>query len=550
MTIRAVTAALGFSIALALVLGTGTASTPAADAAPVRPPSYVPISGAGSSWSANAIDQWRRNVQQFGMRVNYATTGSSDGRNQFRSGTVDYASSEIPYGLTDGGVVDTPPSRKFAYMPIVAGGTALMYNLTVGDQRITNLRLSGATIAGIFTGEITEWNDPAIAADNPGITLPARKVVPIVRSDGSGSTAQLTSWMASEHPGKWNAYCARASRPTPCGQTSNYPVLPGSGFVGQPGSQGVSGYVSQRANVGTITYVEYSYALRTGFPVAKILNRAGYYVEPTASNVAVALLSSDINTDVRSQAYLTQILTGVYRSEDPRTYPLSSYSYLIVPTATEGNFTAAKGATLGAFAYYFLCEGQGQAEALGYSPMPINLVKAGLDQIRRIPGVQAQTIDISGCNNPTFSSDGTNTLAKNAPQPSECDKKGAPTQCSVGTGGAADQPTPTTNASGAVTAGTGSAADGGSVGDGPALDDQGNGTTTGVGEPVGAGSFLCEIDTGSCQTVASVPVEIDRTSTGWTRETALMLLALLVLVAIALAPPVLARWIRSSRSSA
>jgi len=121
---------------------------------------FVPISGAGSTWSQNAVDQWRRNVAQYGLTVNFQGTGSSDGRNQFRNGTVDFAVSEIPYGLKDSGVIDQPPPRGYAYMPIVAGGTSFMYNLTIGGKRVTNLRLSGPVLAKIFTGVITNWSDP------------------------------------------------------------------------------------------------------------------------------------------------------------------------------------------------------------------------------------------------------------------------------------------------------------------------------------------------------------------------------------------------------
>ena len=418
-------------ITVAVVAPVGLVSAPAAAA------DYVPINGAGSSWSSNALDQWRRNVQQYGMRVNYASTGSSDGRNQFKAGTVDFAVSEIPYGMKDNGVVEAPPSRGFAYMPIVAGGTAFMYNLVVGNTRVTNLRLSGSVITKMFTGSITYWDDPAVKKDNPGLSLPHRKIVPVVRSDGSGSTAQFTTWMASEYRSDWDAYCRKAGRSTPCGVTSNYPVIAGSGFVAQPNSQGVSGYVAQTANVGTITYVEYSYALKTGFPVAKVLNEADYYVEPTASNVAVGLLGAKINPKD-----LTQELGGVYHNKDPRAYPLSSYSYMVLPTQVSGSFTTAKGATLAAFSYYFLCEGQQQAEVLGYSPLPINLVEAGLTQVRRIPGAVVEDVDIKSCNNPTFSKDGTNTLAVNAPLPDECDKLGV-TQCAEGTGGAGGESTPT-----------------------------------------------------------------------------------------------------------
>src|ERR1700709_1884303 len=115
-------------------------------ASPASAASYVPISGAGSTWSQNALDQWIRNVNQYGLTVNYQGTGSSDGRNQFRNGTVDFGVSEIPYGLKDNGVTDSAPSRSYAYMPIVAGGTSIMYNLKIGSHRVTNLRLSGDTL--------------------------------------------------------------------------------------------------------------------------------------------------------------------------------------------------------------------------------------------------------------------------------------------------------------------------------------------------------------------------------------------------------------------
>ena len=410
---------------------------------------YFPVSGAGSTWSQNAIDQWRRDVNANGIQVNYAGTGSSDGRNQFRNGTVDFAISEIPYGISQGGNPDPLPSRGFAYMPIVAGGTSFMYNLTIGANRVTNLRLSGPTLAKMFTGNITYWDDPAIKADNPGLTMPHRKVVPVVRSDGSGTTAQFTTWMASQNRSLWDAYCTKAGIPSSagCGTLSQYPVVAGSGFTAQSGSLGVSGYVSQVSNIGTINYVEYSYALNSGFPVIKVLNKAGYYVEPTAPSVAVALQKASVRTNVPATDpnYLTSDLSGVYVNSDPRSYPLSSYSYGIVPTDTSSNFSTDKGRSLSAFANYFLCEGQRKAPLLGYSPLPLNLVVAGLNQVRRIPGAETANTDVkavlSKCNNPTFSSTGENLLAKTAPQPQACDKSGGITQCPNGTGGASQTPT-------------------------------------------------------------------------------------------------------------
>ncbi len=411
---------------------------------PADAASYVPISGAGSTWSYNAIHEWITDVAQFGMTVNYADVGSSTGREEFAQGTVDWGASEIPYGVQDGNNYDPPPTRGYAYMPDTAGGTTFMYNLDIGNQRVTNLRLSGATIAGIFTNKITMWNDPAIQADNPGLTLPAIRIIPVVRSDGSGATAEFTQWMLATEPSYWNAYCQVVGR-SPCTQTSTYPVQPGTAMVGQSGDLGVSGYVSQAQADGAIGYVEYSYALETGFPVALVLNAAGYYTEPTPENVAVSLLAAQINgctatgcTNNGSADYLTQNLSNVYTDTDPRTYELSSYSYMILPTDTSFGFSSAKGYTLGAFGSYLLCQGQQQVDQLGYSALPINLVEAGYQQLQQIPGNQvasATSSFIQSCNNPTFSTNGTNTLADDDPQPPACDKQG-PTQCSTATGGA------------------------------------------------------------------------------------------------------------------
>ncbi|RMB82517.1 phosphate ABC transporter substrate-binding protein PstS [Streptomyces shenzhenensis] len=550
-------------------------------AEPARAATYVPISGAGSTWSQNALDQWRANVKQYGMTVNYNGTGSSDGRNQFRNGTVDYAVSEIPYGIKDSGVVDSPPSRKYAYMPIVAGGTSFMYNLTIGGKRVTNLRLSGEVIAKIFTGQIKTWNDPAIKADNPALAsaLPARRVVPVVRSDGSGTTAQFSTWLADQYPALWDAYCRRAGRSTtPCGTTSNFPVASGSGFVSQAGSNGVSGYVAQGGNVGTITYVEYSYAVyTTGFPVAKVLNRNGYYVEPTARNVAVSLTQAEIEEDPSSPKYLTQKLQKVYTYNDPRAYPLSSYSYMIVPTALESNFNAQKGKTLGAFAYYFLCEGQQRVDNLGYSPLPINLVQAGLKQVRRIPGVNVESIDIKNCHNPTFSSDGTNTLAKTAPYPPACDKKGA-TQCATGTGGA-KAPTNVgggsggtggggssgggTGSGGGSGGGSGSGGSGGGAGSGGAGPGKAGGSGGASGGSAASGGATIDPETGqvigaggassggtgdgSGVDAFAVPVNTSRSISGGSRI-ALMTVAGVLLLALTVGPPLLTRRLKRGTS--
>ncbi|MFI5793319.1 phosphate ABC transporter substrate-binding protein PstS [Streptomyces sp. NPDC051677] len=518
---------------------------------------HVKISGSGSTWSANAIEQWRRNVRQQGMTVNYSSVGSTVGRTQFANGTSDFGVSEIPYGLTEFGATDTPPQRKYAYMPIVAGGTSFMYNLKIGGQRVTNLRLSGDVLSKIFTGKLTMWNAAEIKADNPKLALPARRIVPVVRSDGSGTTAQFTLWMSKQHSSQWNDYCRRAGKPTPCGLTSYFPNIPGSGFVAQSGSLGVAGYTKQPQAEGAITYVEYSYARNAGFPVVKVLNDSGYYVEPTASSVAVALTKAKINNDPRSANYLTQNLDEVYTYGDRRTYPLSSYSYMIIPTKEEMGFTKAKGATLSAFSNYFLCEGQQQADRLGYSPLPINLVRAAMEQVRKIPGAETDNININKCNNPTFSGDGTNLLAKNAAFPQACDKKGAD-QCVTGTGGA-KTPTTSSGSGGAgsggagATGGTGSTGGAGATGGsmGGTAGATGGGATTGGATAGTSGTTggAVDPDTGEVlggaggagdTSVAATPVSL-ASGDALGLRTALMALSAVLLVGVVVGPPLIGR---------
>jgi phosphate ABC transporter phosphate-binding protein len=517
-------AAAALILALAFAPAVGTAQQARAVGT-----TYQPIEGAGSTWSANALQQWIRNVfDNYRWKISYSDQGSSAGRQLFAQGTTDFGVSEIPYALANSDSPDPRPSRSFAYVPIVAGGTAFMYNLVIGGQRVTNLRLSGEVIAKIFTGVITKWNDPAIAADNPKLTLPAIAIVPVVRSDGSGTTAQLTTWMRSQFPSIWNAYCAKAGRAN-CGITSNYPVVPGSAFLAQQGSNQVASTVAKNSSVGAITYVEASYAIQARFPVAKVLNAAGYYNEPTASNVAVSLLAAVINNDPNSQEYLTANLSGVYTNPDPRTYPLSSYSYMIIPTALEGNFTEDKGLTLADFTAYFLCEGQQQADVLGYSPLPINLVQGGLDQVTKIPGGNPANKNIANCNNPTFSPDGTNKLAAQAPQPQACDKKG-PTQCLTGTGGASG--TSTAAGGGTSTAGSGSDSQAGSESDGATGSDLE--TLPDDVQTVGGGGGGRErIVAGESVTLAS------RSVPAW--NVVFMVLAVLLALAAVVLPPIVGR---------
>ena len=248
------------------------------------------------------------------MRINFTANGSTTGREDWIKGLTDFAASDIPFQTNpnDGSAPESLTAGSYAYMPITAGGTVFMYNLKIDGQQVTNLRLSGENIAKIFTSAITNWDDPAIAADNPGLKLPNQTIVPVVRSDGAGSSYFLSQWMISQYPSLWSSYCSKSGRAPACGATSFYPTVSGSSMIAQSGDLGVSGYVSQGYADGSIGYVNYSYALADKYPVAQMLNAAGYYTEPTAQNVAVSLLQDQVDTtDVNNPAlYLTQNLSG------------------------------------------------------------------------------------------------------------------------------------------------------------------------------------------------------------------------------------------------
>ncbi|MFC1404421.1 MULTISPECIES: substrate-binding domain-containing protein [Streptacidiphilus] len=408
------------------------------------------LNGDGSSWAGPALDQWRQDVGPLGININFSPVGSAAGRQQWSLGQDDFTASDVPFrthadaGMpTNGGQTFNGaenPVYDFSYVPVTAGGTAFMYHLTVGGKLVRNMRLSPATIVKIFTGAITYWDDPAIVHDY-GSALPHTPITPVVRSDGSGATAQFTRYMEHTYKSQWDAYC-RAQVHATCGDYTEF--FPPSGrMVAQNGSDVVANYIQSPTGEGTIGYDEYAYAKRANWPVVKVLNPAGYYTLPTASNVAVALTAAKIrgvddNTSPNDPNYLQQNLDGVYTNSDRRSYPISSYSYLIVPRSGESRgvpprFNTAKGSALSRYIGYILCAGQGEADQLGYSPIPRGLVKGGLLQVAHIPGnasgVNPNTL--SNCPNPTFNSAGQLTVLIKAPQPSPCDKAGEPLTCTV-----------------------------------------------------------------------------------------------------------------------
>lgn len=393
--------------------------------APIALAAGEALSGSGSTWSANAVNQWVADVRGQGTNVNFTPNGSGQGRAQFAVNQADFADSDIPYQGEDPLTHQQDTSaRPFAYIPIIAGGTSLMYHLQAGNNLIRNVRLSGETVAKIFTAKITMWNDAQITADNNGRVLPAKRIQVVVDSQGGGTTAQFTDWMVHQYGPIWASY-AGANVPT-----SYYPRK-ADNISGAPGDDRISATITSPDYDGAIGFVQYSYALNARFPVAKVLNASGYFTAPTPYNVAVALTRADIelnNHDPRF--YLTQQLGRVYTSDDPRTYALSSYSYMIIPTKPDDPYISpGKAVTFENFSYYALCDGQQKAPRLGYSPLPRVLVQRAFDQVPHFPKYDpaiGANKNPNNCKNPTFDDrdPNRNLLAEIDPAPAPCDKIG------------------------------------------------------------------------------------------------------------------------------
>lgn len=390
---------------IALVAGLGLSTLPAV-ALEVTPAAAAgpTLTGTGSSYAAVAINQWVAQMDQFyGTNINYQTTSSVIGLNNFAQTQVDFGASEI--GYSTGQADATPaPGYRYQYMPTVAGATCLMYNVTSSTQQLVrNLNLSTAAMLGIFTGTIKRWNDPAIASANPGVLLPNTPITVVFRTDPSGENYLFSQYFNILSPGEWGAFTsalsvapgATAIWPTPANssQVGRYNF---AGWVGQSGSDNASNYVA--ATPQSITFVETAYAILHNSPCANVQNVAGAYVQPSARADAIALTHDQIYLDQADPRYGEQDLTGVYTCPEADCYPISAYSYLVTPA---GQIDPAKGKLLGQFISFIACRGQQAAGQLGYSPIPPNLIEVDFKAIGQLAGADAPPpIDAEHCPNP------------------------------------------------------------------------------------------------------------------------------------------------------
>jgi phosphate transport system substrate-binding protein len=324
----------------------GASSASAAPSAIKCPTGSVNLTLAGSTAQANAISLWAKNyeTQCSGVNINNGLGGSGAGVTQFESGTVDWAGSDFPLSATDQPKADARCKTGPAIdLPLVPGPIAVGYNL----PGVTSLNLSATTLANIFDGKIKKWNDPAIAKDNPGTTLPATGIQTFHRSDSSGTSFNFTNYLANEAKTAWT-FGANKQWPAPGGQ-------------GDKGSALVSQDVKKTA--GGIGYFELSYATQQQIPYAKVSNAAGQFVELTQQNTtnfigkaAVAGTGNDLK------------LNFDYTNSDADAYPNVLVTYEIVCSA--GNEASKLEALKDFLSYAASTEGQNAIVAQGYVPLP------------------------------------------------------------------------------------------------------------------------------------------------------------------------------------
>jgi phosphate transport system substrate-binding protein len=395
-SVRFVIPAITFLLFAALVVG---ASTPAGAA------DLAPANGQGSTYAALAFQQWTQSVQNQGLNLNYTPTSSPAGLEAYSQNTADFAGTEAEFSeLLPGSPVNVP--RGFEYTPDVAGATAIMYNVALtasGQDPVTSLRLSPLTIAKIFLGKISNWDDPAISADNGGVVLPNQHITAVCRTGQSGTTALFYDFVAHTDPTDYAAWAAQNGFSTSTRILEVDNASSPSNMACQSGSDTEANYIA--SNRWTIGYDEFGYAKVYNDNVAWVQNASGAWVQPYAVNISAALQSAQLAPDT------SQDLSGVYTSTNPAAYPISAYSYILVqcaPTPARSTCTSAYpnqgiANTMAQFMNYVACAGQIPMAQIGYAPLPPQLSQFLANAVGWMSDQPAQQLTAANCSNPTFS---------------------------------------------------------------------------------------------------------------------------------------------------
>ncbi len=304
------------------------------------------LNGAGATFPYPLYAKWFSEYKKIdtNVEINYQSIGSGGGIRQLLDKTIDFGASDAP--MTDEQLAKS--SKPILHIPTVLGAVVITYNL----PGITKpLHFSGDVLANIFLGKITKWNDAAIAKLNPGVALPDTAILVAHRSDGSGTSAVFTDYL-SKVSADWKAKVG-------AGTAVNWPA-----GLGGKGNEGVTGVVKQTP--GAVGYVELTYAVSNGLPVAELLNKAGKSITPTTKSVSAAAAGAlkTMPKDFR---------VSITDSPSKDAYPIASFTYLLVYQS----MNKEKADTLKKFIHWALSPaGQAMAEPLSYAPLPVALTKS------------------------------------------------------------------------------------------------------------------------------------------------------------------------------
>jgi phosphate transport system substrate-binding protein len=314
----------------------------------------VSLQGAGATFPNPLYQKW---LSEYGrahsnVRIDYQSIGSGGGIKQLKEQTVDFGASDAP--MKDEDLKSAP--GEILHIPTVLGAVVITYNLQDVSQA---LRFSPEALADIFLGKIKKWNDPKIAADNPGVRLATTDITVVHRSDGSGTSAVFTDYLSKVSP-EWKEKVGSGTSP-------NWPT-----GIGGKGNEGVTGQVKNTPN--TIGYVELAYAVQNKLPVAHIKNASGNFITPSIDTVTAAASASAANTP-------DDLRVSITNAAGADAYPISSYTYIIV---YKNQKDAAKGKALVDFLWWGIHDGENYAKVLQYAPLPADIVKRAEAKINSV----------------------------------------------------------------------------------------------------------------------------------------------------------------------
>lgn len=313
----------------------------------------VTLNGAGASFPYPIYSKWFDEYHKVNpdVKINYQSIGSGGGIRQVTAKTVDF-------GATDGPMSDKNIFKvdgKIHHIPTVLGAVVPVFNL----PGINDLNLSGPTLANIFLGKITQWNDPEILKDNPGVNFPESRITVVYRSDGSGTTYSFSDFLSLVSP-EWKKNVGT-------GNSLSWPT-----GIGGKGNEGVAGLVQATKN--SIGYVGYIYAASNNISHAAVRNKNGEYIKASVESISAAAAGAADNMPADYRV-------SVANAPGQGVYPISTFTWLLIYDKNP----APVGTTLKNFLEWMLDSGQKMAPELGYAPLPENvkaMVKKTISTIR------------------------------------------------------------------------------------------------------------------------------------------------------------------------